>query len=158
MVLKNKGMFLESILNHNIERLNMDGKCQIFKMAINSKIISKEADKFLVKLNKNYFCDYIGIYQGRYIEFEAKETELPYFSLANIKKHQLTKIKLINNLGGIGFFIIYFHLTNDYFCLTMNEIEKFNVIKIPYDWFVENVIRIESDGLNLFIESILSTF
>lgn len=158
MVLKNKGMFLESIINHNIERLNMDGKCQIFKMAVNSKIISKEADKFLVKLNKNYFCDYIGIYQGRYVEFEAKETELPYFNLANIKKHQISKIKMIDEYGGIGFFIIYFHLTNDYFYLSINDLQNFNVNKIPYTWFVEHGICIESDGLNLYLESILSAF
>ncbi|QHX36009.1 Holliday junction-specific endonuclease [Spiroplasma sp. TIUS-1] len=158
MVLKNKGMFLETILNHNIERLNIEGSCQIFKMPINSKIISKESDKFLVKLNKNYFCDYIGIYRGRYIEFEAKETELSYFSLSNIKKHQLAKIKMISELGGIGFFIVYFHLTNDYFCLTINELQNFNVNKIPYDWFSNNGTKIEFDGLNVYLELILDLF
>ncbi|WP_338983011.1 Holliday junction resolvase RecU [Spiroplasma endosymbiont of Othius punctulatus] len=158
MVLKNKGMFLESILNHNIERLNMDKKCQIYKMAINSKIISKENDKFLVTLNKNYFCDYIGIYQGRYVEFEAKETELTYFNLTNIKKHQLQKIKQINELGGIGFFIIYFHITNDYFYLTVDNLLNLNTNKVPYSWFVDSDQTINTDGLNLYLESILSSF
>lgn len=71
--------------------------------------------------------DYNGIYRGRYIDFEAKETKVKTFPFANISKHQIDHLQKIINHGGIAFVIIAFtslnevylidasHMINDYY-------------------------------------------
>ncbi len=71
--------------------------------------------------------DYNGIYRGRYIDFEAKETKVKTFPFANISKHQIDHLQRIINHGGIAFVIIAFtslnevylidasHMINDYY-------------------------------------------
>lgn len=54
--------------------------------------------------------DYNGVYKGRYIDFEAKETSsktsLP---IQNIHKHQIEHIKSVINHGGIAFLLVKFN-------------------------------------------------
>src|SRR5690625_2961664 len=53
--------------------------------------------------------DYNGIYRGKYIDFEAKETRsTTSFPLANIHDHQIKHMKSIVKHGGISFLIIRF--------------------------------------------------
>ena len=71
--------------------------------------------------------DYNGIYRGRYIDFEAKETKVKTFPFANISKHQIDHLQKIINHGGIAFVIIAYtslnevylidasHMINDYY-------------------------------------------
>ena len=71
--------------------------------------------------------DYNGIYRGRYIDFEAKETKVKTFPFANISKHQIDHLQKIIDHGGIAFVIIAFtslnevylidasHMINDYY-------------------------------------------
>lgn len=71
--------------------------------------------------------DYNGIYRGRYIDFEAKETKVKTFPFANISNHQIDHLQKIINHGGIAFVIIAFtslnevylidasHMINDYY-------------------------------------------
>lgn len=58
--------------------------------------------------------DYNGVFQGRYIDFEAKETNsLTSFPLSNIHLHQLNHLKQIINHGGIGFLLVRFRKRNE---------------------------------------------
>lgn len=53
--------------------------------------------------------DYNGIYRGRAIDFEAKETRsLTSFPFKSIHPHQISHLKKVLLHGGIGFFIIRF--------------------------------------------------
>ena len=53
--------------------------------------------------------DYNGIYRGKYIDFEAKETKnKTSFPLRNIHSHQIEHIKSIIEHKGIAFLIIRF--------------------------------------------------
>ncbi len=52
--------------------------------------------------------DYNGVYQGRYIDFEAKQTSSDFFDFNNIKEHQITHLKHIKKLKGIAFILIFF--------------------------------------------------
>ena len=71
--------------------------------------------------------DYNGLYRGKYVDFEAKETKVKTFPFANISKHQIDHLQKIINHGGIAFVIIAFtslnevylidasHMINDYY-------------------------------------------
>ena len=70
--------------------------------------------------------DYNGIYKGKYIDFEAKETKnSKHFPLANIHKHQIEHLKKITKHGGIGFLIIRFTTINETYLLTYDKLENF---------------------------------
>ena len=83
--------------------------------------------------------DYNGIYKGKYIDFEAKETKLKYFPLSNIHSHQVLHLRKIIEHGGIGFILvnfikydkIYLLLGNDLFNFIDNETRK----SIPIEYF-----------------------
>lgn len=58
---------------------------------------------------KQSTADYNGVYQGRYIDFECKETKSKTsFSFHNIASHQITHLQKVLLHGGIAFFLIYF--------------------------------------------------
>ena len=83
--------------------------------------------------------DYNGIYKGKYIDFEAKETNLSYFPLSNIHDHQVDHLKKIIKHGGIGFILVNFNKLNKVFLL--NGVDLFNFIdtnsrkSIPIEYF-----------------------
>src|SRR5690625_3966721 len=58
--------------------------------------------------------DFNGVYKGKYIDFEAKETKnktsLPF---ANIHEHQVEHMRQVDEHGGIAFFIIRFKPLNE---------------------------------------------
>lgn len=87
--------------------------------------------------------DYNGIYKGRYIDFEAKETtNIKYFPLANIHNHQIKHLKLIIKNGGIGFIIVRFSKIDKTFYLDGKElidfVEKGDRKSIPIEFFERN--------------------
>ena len=71
--------------------------------------------------------DYNGIYKGRYIDFEAKETKVKTFPFANISKHQIDHLQRIIDHGGIAFVIIAF--------TSLNEVYLIDASYIIYDYY-----------------------
>ncbi|WP_338971682.1 Holliday junction resolvase RecU [Spiroplasma endosymbiont of Panorpa germanica] len=146
-LLLNKGMFLETVINHANEYYNDNNIALISKINVNINLVKVE-NKQITKANfkKNFNCDYIGIYQGIYLEFEAKETYKDYFSIVNLKKDQHDKLTRVQEHLGLGFLIIYFHNFNKYFIVSITKINllKSSDKKIPMSWF-------EDYGYELFM-------
>lgn len=87
--------------------------------------------------------DYNGIYKGKYIDFEAKETKLKTsFPLSNIHPHQINHLKRIYKHGGIGFIIVRFTMINKTFLLPIETLTKFleesTRKSIPLSYFEKN--------------------
>lgn len=87
--------------------------------------------------------DYNGIYKGKYIDFEAKETKLKTsFPLSNIHQHQINHLKRIYKHGGIGFIIVRFTMINKTFLLPIETLTKFleesTRKSIPLSYFEKN--------------------
>ena len=87
--------------------------------------------------------DYNGIYKGKYIDFEAKETKLKTsFPLINIHPHQINHLKRIYKHGGIGFLIVRFTMINKTFLLPIETLTKFleesTRKSIPLSYFEKN--------------------
>ena len=95
--------------------------------------------------------DYNGLYRGKYIDFEAKETKnKTNFPLQMIHEHQIKHLDRVYRQGGIGFFIIRFtHYQNTFLVdahQLIQEIKSTKKYAIPYAWFVEHGHRIQ-EGL-----------
>ena len=99
----------------------------------------------LGKIKEAYFetpstTDYNGIYNGKYVDFEAKETNSKTsFALANIHTHQIKHLINVKNKGAISFIIVRFNLLDETYFLSAENLEEFiknNKRKsIPLDFF-----------------------
>ena len=96
--------------------------------------------------------DYNGIYKGKYIDFEAKETKsTTSFPISNIHSHQIEHLKKIYKHGGIGFIIVRFTKLNKTYLLFIEDLINFldnnERVSIPIDYFNEfgHIIK---EGLN----------
>ena len=145
---KNRGMTLEAELNLTNEYYREINKAYIYKKPTPIKITKVDypsRDKAVIK--EAFFTipsttDYNGIYNGKYIDFEAKETQSKTaFALTNIHNHQIKHIENIYNQSGIAFLIVRFTTLNETYLLPIKTLIAFlnNTTKksIPINLFRE---------------------
>ena len=119
---KNRGMFLENIINDSNTYYNSKEACLIYKKPTPIKVlnVTYPSDRSHL-IDKAVYSsistlDYNGIYREKYIEFDAKECHsTTSFPLSNIKEHQLDHIKKVIKQKGIVFLIIF--MNNEFFLL-----------------------------------------
>ena len=125
----NRGMVLEEDINATNEYYLTNDIAVIYKKPTPIKIL--KLDYTTNKITNAFFetqstLDYNGIYKGKYIDFEAKETKSKTsFSLNNIHKHQIDHLIKVKNHGGISFLIIRFTTLNKTFFLETKKLEEF---------------------------------
>ena len=153
---KNRGMTLESEINLSNEYYRELDKAYIYKKPTPIKITKVDypsRDKAVIK--EAFFTipsttDYNGIYKGKYIDFEAKETKSKTsFTLNNIHPHQISHLKNISNHGGVAFVIVRFTTLNETYLLPaqklLSYIENFKKKSIPLTYFKKEAYLI-TDG------------
>lgn len=146
----NLGMLLEEMINDTNTYYLNKGVAVIHKKPIPIQIVKVNyPSRCEAIITEAYYktpstTDYNGIYKGKYIDFEAKETNnLTSFSLNNIHAHQVEHLKQIVSHGGIGFLIVYFKKHDEVFLLPYEVLEgyweKRNTERksIPYEVFKE---------------------
>ena len=143
----NRGMNLESDLNITNEYYLNNDIAVIYKkptpITINRVDYPSRRDAVIKEAHFKIpsTTDYNGIYKGKYIDFEAKETAKKSFPLANIHKHQIEHLRKIINHGGIGFIIVSFTKENKIFLLKgtsfFNFIDNNDKKSIPISYFEE---------------------
>ena len=99
---------------------------------------------------KQSTTDYNGVYKGRYIDFEAKNTKsTTSFPLSNISEHQIIHLKNVLKHGGIAFFIISFQMKDEIYLLDASFVIDFyehgKRKSIPYEVFTKEGILIKQD-------------
>lgn len=143
---KNRGMTLEYELNISNEYYKEIDKAYIYKKPTPIKIVKVDypsRDKTVIR--EAYFTvpsttDYNGIYKGKYIDFEAKETHSKTsFALENIHPHQIKHLNDVRRHGGIAFIIVRFTSLNETYLLTEEKFDTYlkdtNKKSIPIDFF-----------------------
>lgn len=148
---KNRGMFLENLINESNSYYVSSDKALIFKKPTPIKILNVSYPNNKAVINKAVFesistLDYNGLYKGKYIEFDAKESKNPNcFPLSNIKEHQIEHIKKVLKHEGIVFLIIF--MCNSFYLLKGETLIKFINSKerksIPIDYLKENAFKIQ---------------
>lgn len=150
----NRGMSLEEDLNITNQYYLENDIAVIYKkptpITINHVDYPNRKDAVITnaKFKIPSTTDYNGIYKGKYIDFEAKETaNLTSFPLANIHPHQIEHLRKIIKHGGIGFIIVKFSRHDKIFLLDANKLFSFidtNKRKsIPLQYFVDNATEIK---------------
>ena len=108
----NRGMNLEAAINSSNEYYLEKDRALIYKKPTPIGVVDVSYSNHKKTIEKAYFkeqstLDYNGLYRGKYIEFDAKETQnKTAFPLSNIHKHQLVQIRNVIKHGGIVFLII----------------------------------------------------
>ena len=132
----NRGMDLEAIINEANE----------YYLEKDIALINNKQT-----IEKAYFAtqstlDYNGLYKGKYIEFDAKNTESrTSFPLSNVHAHQIKHIRNVIRHGGIVFLIIringLIYLLNgpDFISYIDENTRK----SIPYEYIKQNGYELE---------------
>ena len=148
----NRGMDFESDINASNEYYKSKGICLITKRPTPINVVKVDYSQG-AKITHAYFetqstTDYNGVYKGRYIDFEAKNTKnKTSFPLNNITRHQIEHLKMVIYHGGIAFFIIQFETLDKVYLLDASYVIHFyengDRKSIPLSCFDENGIEIE---------------
>lgn len=143
----NRGMSLENDINKTNEYYRQIDKAYIYKKPTPIKVVKVVFPHKKAKITEAYFdipstTDYNGLYKGKYIDFEAKETtSLTSFPLSNIHLHQIKHLDNIEKHNGIAFLIVRFTKRNETYLLMQKELKNFleNSSKksIPITYFKE---------------------
>lgn len=159
--LKN-GKYLENEINKANEYYLKNNLALIYKKPTPIQIVKVLYPKrSRAKIYEAYYTipsttDYNGIYDGNYIDFEAKETSnKTNFSLNNIHNHQVIHLKNVLIQKGISFIIVYFRYHKQFFLLETKYLLKYWENKelgrksIPYNEFLFNgyLILKNEDGV-----------
>ena len=128
----NRGMNLEADINDTNEYYLENNIAVIHKkptpITINKVNYKSRRDAVITEAHFKTpsTTDYNGIYKGKYIDFEAKETKSSTsFPLSNIHKHQIEHLNTIVHHGGIGFIIVRFIKINKTFLLFEEDLDYF---------------------------------
>lgn len=112
MIKRNMGMQFENDVSKSCDFYREKELADIYKRPTPIKVVKMSKTKKGM-IEEAYFqekstTDYVGIYKGKYIDFECKETihdTVPYHM---IREQQFRHLELITKLGGIGFFLVSF--------------------------------------------------
>ena len=148
----NRGMDLESDINLSNEWYRDQDIAVITKRPTPINIVKVDYSRG-ARITDAYFekqstTDYNGVYKGRYIDFEAKNTKSKTsFPLSNIEQHQIDHLKRVIRHGGIAFFIIQFQSRQEVYLLDAKFViefwEKGERKSIPYEVFLKDGILIK---------------
>lgn len=127
----NRGKSLEDDLNETNDYYVANGLANIYKKPVPIQIVKVEYPKrSAAVIREAYFrtpstTDYNGVWNGYYIDFEAKETESrTSFPLKNIHQHQIKHMQAVEVQKGIAFFIVRFAKLDRTFIAPFHMIEK----------------------------------
>ncbi|WP_423808603.1 Holliday junction resolvase RecU [Pontibacillus yanchengensis] len=125
----NRGMTLEEDINQTNQAYLQSGKAVIHKKPTPVQIVNVDFPKRSAAVIKEaYFkqpstTDYNGVYKGKYVDFEAKETKnKTSFPLSNVHEHQIQHMKQVIEHGGICFIILRFSQQEETYLLPAEKL------------------------------------
>jgi recombination protein U len=121
----NRGMDFEHAVTLSCQYYDDNNLALLSKRPTPIRVVKN--DYKLGKITEAYFekqsnTDYNGVYKGKYIDFECKET-LSKTSLTfnNIPLHQIKHLKKVISHGGIAFFLIYFKTLDEIYMISASD-------------------------------------
>jgi len=128
----NRGMSFENMINETNEYYLVHDIAIIHKKPIPIQIVKVDyPSRSGAVIKEAYYkvpstTDYNGIYKGKYIDFEAKETvNKTSFPLSNIHLHQIEHLQSIEKHQGISFLLIFFKTHDEIYLLETKYIMNY---------------------------------
>jgi recombination protein U len=110
------------------------------------------------KITEAYFklpstTDYNGVYQSRYLDFEAKEcASKSSFPFKSLHPHQIQHLASVLKQGAIAFLIVRFTLYDETYYVPADRVIDYwhnsGRHSYPYEWFQENGYLIPGSYVN----------
>lgn len=151
----NRGMGFEAAINTTNDYYLSRGLAVIHKKPTPVQIVKVDYPKrSRAKIVEAYFrqastTDYSGVYKGRYIDFEAKETRLKTaMPMKNFHAHQIEHMEKVLQQGGICFVLLHFSAHKETYFLPAKALITFYQIdkggkSMPLDYIKKNAYRIK---------------
>ena len=135
-------MTLEAELNDSNRYYLENDIAVIYKKPTPIKVVRQVNEKIInAYFEKPSTTDYNGLYKGKYVDFEAKETTKTSFPLANIHAHQIKHMENVIKHGGICFLIVRFVKMNETYLLFgedfIDYINSNSRKSVPHSFFQE---------------------
>jgi recombination protein U len=101
--------------------------CRIDKISTPIKVAEISESGVITRgfFEKKSTVDFIGIVQGVFVAFDAKETNLKSLPLTNIHEHQVDYMKEVDAQGGLAFIIVHFKFCDEYYLIPFELIEEY---------------------------------
>ncbi|MGX6961283.1 Holliday junction resolvase RecU [Vagococcus xieshaowenii] len=151
----NRGMTFEQMINDSNDYYLSKGVAVIHKKPTPIQIVKVDYPKrSAATIKEAYFkqastTDYNGVYQGKYLDFEAKETQnKTSFPLSNIHQHQIDHMQQCLAQQGLVFLLVYFSTLKECYLLEANDLlmwwnqKDLGKKSIPYKYFQDHVHKV----------------
>ena len=149
-----RGQGLETDINDSNIWYRENGKCLVYKKPTPVQVVRVDyPSRQRARITEAYYktpstTDYNGVYKGRYLDFEAKETKnIRGFPLSMVHPHQIRHLEQVARHGGIGFFIIRFLSLQKTFLVDamalIREMKACQHSSIPAAWFDTNGVLLQ---------------
>ena len=137
----NRGKTLEKMIEMTNNIYKQRGMATVQKIPTPVKVLNvKKNGKLTGFYESKSTVDYVGVWNGQAICFDAKETKVETrFDLNNLKDHQYDYMKKWNESNGIAFLIVSFTAKGENYYLSFDDLsywwETADRKSIPYDSF-----------------------
>lgn len=153
----NRGKKLEMLLEMTHNQYRNGQYADIRKIHPPVDILKVTGNKVEGKLARANWVDYSGIFKGKAIVFDAKESTIERWPLKNITDSQYELLKSWHKHGAIAFLLIAFWLPKknepEIYILSFEQLglawmvqENGGAKSIPISYFRERCIRVKSSG------------
>lgn len=155
-----RGTALEKLIEFTNARYLDLGLARVDKIATPIKIIELE-DGHITKafFEKPSTVDFVGVIQGMFVAFDAKETESSSLPLQNIHPHQVNYMEDVQAQGGLAFLIVHFKRQDEYYLVPLRTLQMFyyddEIKRIPYKEMSKCIpIELDESGLLRYIDAL----
>ncbi|MFA6624380.1 MAG: Holliday junction resolvase RecU [Bacilli bacterium] len=147
----NMGMVFESEISKTCDFYREKNLADLYKRPTPIKVV-KMSKTHPGMICEAYFqekstTDYVGIYKGKYIDFECKETihdSIPYHM---IREQQYDHLRFVQSLGGIGFFLVSFKAKAEVYLLradiVLKKVDEKHHPGFSYQFFKDNAVLVK---------------
>lgn len=142
---ENRGASLEQDINQTNQYYLDTGKANVHKKPTPIQIVTVDYPKrSAVKITEAYFktpstTDYNGVYQGKALDFEAKETNSKTsFPFSSLHKHQIEHLDSVLKHQAIAFLLVRFVQYDETYYVEASKMIPLYYGKrrsLPYEWF-----------------------